>query len=60
MGVNLSDLLIFVTLSEELTIGYTGLLTLSALLILELTEPQRIEQLRMFLQLRKAYINMLV
>ena len=54
MGVSLSDLLIFVTLSDELTTGYAGLLTLSTLLLLELTELQRIEQLRMFLHLRKA------
>ena len=54
MGVNLSDLLIFVTLSDELITGYAGLLTLSTLLLLELIELQRIEQLRMFLQLRKA------
>ena len=53
MGVNLSDLLIFV-ISDELTTGYVGLLTLSTLLLLELTELQRIEQLRMFLHLRKA------
>ena len=51
MGVNLSDLLTFVTLSDELTAGYAGLLTLSTLLLLKLTELQRIEQLRMFLQL---------
>ena len=54
MGVNLRDLLIFVTLSDELITGYSGFLTLSALLLLELTELQRIERLRMFLQLRTA------
>ena len=52
--MNLSDLLIFVTLSDKLTTGYAGLLTLSTLLLLKLTELQRIEQLWMFLQLRKA------
>ena len=36
--VNLGDLLIFVTLSDELTIGYAGLLTLSKFLLLELAE----------------------
>ena len=51
MGVNLRDLLIFVTLSGELTTGYAGLVTLSTLVLLELTELQRIERLRMFLQL---------
>ena len=54
MGVNLRDLLIFVTLSHELTTGYASLLTLSTLLLLQLTELQRIERLRMFLQLRKV------
>ena len=54
MGVSLGDLLIFVTLSDELTTGYAGLLTLSTLLLLELTELQPIDQLRMFLQLCKA------
>ena len=54
MGVNLRDLLIFVTLSDELITEYSGFLTLSALLLLELTELQRIERLRMFLQLRTA------
>ena len=48
------DILIFVTLSDELTTGYTDLLTLSILLLLELTELQRIERLRMLLQLHKA------
>ena len=52
VGVNLRDLLILVTLSVELTTGYAGLLTLSTLLILKLTE--RIEQLQMFSQLRTA------
>ena len=54
MEVNLRDLLISVTLSDELTTVYAGLLTLSTLLLLELTELQRIEQLQMFLQLRTA------
>ena len=54
MGVNLRDLLIFVTLSDELITGYSTFLTLSTLLLLELTELQRIERLRMFLQLRTA------
>ena len=44
--VNLGDLLIFVTLPDELTTGYAGLLTLSKFLLLELAESQR-----MFLQL---------
>ena len=48
--VNLKDLLIFLTLSHELTIGYAALLNLSTLLLLEPTELQRIELLRMFLQ----------
>ena len=52
--MNLRDLLIFVTLSDELATGYAGLLTLSTLLLLEPTELQSIERLRMFLQLRKA------
>ena len=52
MGVNLRDLLIFVTLLHELRKGYAGLPTLSTLLLLELTELQHVEQLRMFLQLR--------
>ena len=52
--MNLRDLLIFVTLSHELTTGYACLLTLSTLQPLEPTELQRIERLRMFLQLRKA------
>ena len=54
MGVSLSNLMIFVTPSDELTTRYTSLLTLSTLLLLELTELQRVEQLRMFLHLRKA------
>ena len=41
MAVNLSDLQTFVTVSDELTTGYAGLLTLSTLLLLELTELQR-------------------
>ena len=45
MGKNLRDLLTFITLSTELTTGYGGLLILSTLLLLELTELQRIEQL---------------
>ena len=52
--MNLRDLLIFVTLSDELTTGYSGLLTLSTLLLLERTELQCVEQLRVFLQLRTA------
>ena len=51
MGVNLRDLLIFVTLLYKLTTWYS---TLSTLLLLKLAEFQRIEQLRMFLQLRTA------
>ena len=43
--------MIFVTLSDELTTKYTGLLTLTTLLLLERTELQRIERLQMFLQL---------
>ena len=35
LRVNLEDLLIFVILSDELATGYTGLLTLSTLLLLE-------------------------
>ena len=54
MRVNLGELLILVTLSDELTTGYTGLLTLAALLQLEQTELQRIERLQMFLQLCTA------
>ena len=54
LGVNLGHLLIFVTLSYKLTTGYTGLLTLSTLLLLERTELQRIERLHMFLQLRRT------
>ena len=54
VGVNLRDLVIFVTLSDELTTGYSDLLTLSILILLELTELQRIERLRMFLQLHRA------
>ena len=49
LGVNLRDLLIFVTPT-----GYSDLLTLSTLLLLERTELQHIEQLPMFLQLRTA------
>ena len=52
--MNLRDLLIFVTLSDELTTGYSGLLTLSTLLLLERTELQCVERLRVFLQLRTA------
>ena len=52
--MNLSDLLIFVTLSDQLTTGYADLLTLSTSLLHELAELQSIERLRMFLQLRKA------
>ena len=40
MGVNLRDLLIFITLSDELTTGYVGLLILPTLLLFELTELQ--------------------
>ena len=40
MGVNLRDLLIFITLSDELTTGYAGLLILPTLLLFELTELQ--------------------
>ena len=54
VGVNLKDLLIFVALSHELTTGHAGLLTLSTLLLLELTDIQCIEQLWMFLQLSKT------
>ena len=54
LRVNLGELLILVTLSDELTTGYTGLLTLAALLQLEQTELQRIERLQMFLQLCTA------
>ena len=39
---------------DEPTTGYTGLLTLSTLLLLERTKLKDIEQLRMFLQLRTA------
>ena len=49
--MNLGDFLIFVTLSDELTTEYTGLLTLTTLLLLEQIELQRIERLQMFLQL---------
>ena len=49
--MNLGDLLIFATLSDELATEYTGLLTLTTLLLLERTELQRIERLLMFLQL---------
>ena len=41
-------------LSDELTAGYTGLLTLSTLLLFERTELQCIEQLQMLLQLCAA------
>ena len=41
MGVNLRDLLIFITLSDELTTGYAGLLILPTLLLFELTELQQ-------------------
>ena len=54
MGVNLRYLLIFIALSHELTTGYARLLTLSTLLLLELTELQRIERLWMFLELGKT------
>ena len=54
MGVNLRHLLIFITLSGELRRGYESLQILSALLLHEMTELQRIEQLRMSLQLRTA------
>ena len=54
VGVNLRDLVTFVTLSDELTTGYSDLLTLSILRLLELTELQRIERLRMFLQWCRA------
>ena len=47
--MNLEDLLIFITLSDELTTGYTGLITLSTLLLLEQIELQRIERLWMLL-----------
>ena len=52
--MNLRDLLIFAKLSAELTTGYSGLLTLSTLLLLERTELQRIERLWIFLQSRTA------
>ena len=52
--MNLGDLAIFVTLSDELTTEYPCLLTLSTLLLLELAELQRIERSRMFLQLCAA------
>ena len=54
VGVNLRDSLIFIILSDELKMGYTGLLILSTLLLIEMTELQRIEQLQMFLQLHTA------
>ena len=54
VGVNLRDLVTFVTLSDESTTGYSDLLTLSILILLELTELQRIERLRMFLQWCRA------
>ena len=48
MGVNLRDLLIFITLSDELTTGYAGLLILTTtLLLFELTELQRRELQRL-------------
>ena len=47
MGVNLRDLLIFITLSDELTTGYVGLLILPTLLLFELTELQRRELRRL-------------
>ena len=54
VGVNLRDSLIFIVLSDELKMDYTGLPILSTLLLIELTELERIEQLQMFLQLRTA------
>ena len=54
MGVNLRHLLIFITLSGELTRGYECLRILSTFLLHEMTELQRVEQLRMSLQLRTA------
>ena len=54
VGVNLRDSLIFIILSDELKMGYTGLLILSTLLLIKMTELQRIEQLQMFLQLHTA------
>ena len=54
VGVNLRDSLIFIILSDELKMGYTGLLILSTLLLIKMTELKRIEQLQMFLQLRTA------
>ena len=53
-GVNLRDSLIFIILSDELKMGYTGLLILSTLLLIKMTELQRTEQLQMFLHLRTA------
>ena len=52
VGVNLRDSLIFIILSDELRMGYTGLLILWTLLLLEMKELQL--QLQMFLQLRTA------
>ena len=52
--VNLRDLLTFITFSDELTIGYGGFVIFSTLLLLDLTELQRLEQLRRLLQLRIA------
>ena len=55
MSVRLRDLLIFVTLSDELTTRYSGLLTLSTLLLLELTELQRIKGLKIFYSYVQQY-----
>ena len=54
VGVNLRDSLMFIILSDELKMGYAALLILSTLLLLEMRELQRIEQLKMFLQLHTA------
>ena len=54
VGINLRDSLTFIILSDELKMGYTGLLILSTLLLIEMTELQRIQQLQMFLQLPTA------
>ena len=54
MGVNLRDLLILVTPSAELTIGYSGLLTLSTLLLHKLRELQRTEHLQKSLHKAKG------
>ena len=48
VGVNLRDSLIFIILSDELKMGYTGLLILSTLLLIKMTELQHIEQLQCF------------